>query len=365
MKKLRYGYSTGTCAAAASKAALFALLYGERVDQVSITLPEGGQLTIPVQEVELQDGGAWAEVIKDGGDDLDVTHGLSIFARVDWHEEAEIIIEAGLGVGRVTKPGLAVPVGEPAINPIPREMIRRSVGELLASDRGLRVLIWVPEGEKTAGKTMNARLGILGGISILGTSGLVRPMSQEAFIDSLVPQIRQALALGHKILVLTPGGMGERMAAARGVHPESIVQTSNFIGAILEECREYQVEQVVLFGHIGKLVKVAGGIFNTHSRVADARREILAAHAALLGASPELTEAIMQLNTADESVKLLGDAGMMMVFEQIAEAVTGRCRVLTGGAMKIGTIIYALDGTILGTDQNAKEMGKLLAWNLT
>lgn len=365
MKKLRHGYSTGTCAAAASKAALLRLLGCEDLRQVQLSLPSGQDITVPVESAELIDQEAWAAVIKDGGDDLDATHGMKIISRLNWSKTPGVSITGGEGVGRVTKPGLAVAVGEPAINPGPRRMIHDALKDLLPGDRGVEVEISAPEGERVAEKTMNARLGVIGGISILGTSGLVRPMSREAYIESLLPQIPQALALGFGTLVLTPGGMGERMAVERGVHPDAIVQTSNFIGALLDECAGHKVAELLLFGHIGKVIKVAGGIFNTHSKVADARREILAAHAALLGASPAIIQDIMELNTIEASIALIKEKGLEKVYQNIAAAASQRCQSRLGGGARVGTAVYSLDGSILGCDESAIEMGKRMGWNLS
>ncbi|NMC27654.1 MAG: cobalamin biosynthesis protein CbiD, partial [Syntrophomonadaceae bacterium] len=205
---MRWGYSTGTCAAAASKAALVRLLTDKGLNQVSVLLPGGTRAEIPVARSWKCREGAAAEVVKDGGDDPDVTNGLVIAALVRLLDSSEVVIDGGKGVGKVTKPGLAVSVGKPAINPVPLEMIVNAVREILPPGKGSYITISVPEGERAALKTMNPRLGIVGGISILGTSGLVRPMSQEAYLDSLIPQIDQAIALGHRIIVLTPGGMG-------------------------------------------------------------------------------------------------------------------------------------------------------------
>jgi cobalt-precorrin-5B (C1)-methyltransferase len=364
LKKMRNGYSTGTCAAAASKAALQRLLNDKVIKQVDIILPDGSSIDIPVQTSGLDQNGAIAEVIKDGGDDQDATHGMSIFARVEIIGEPGITICAGSGIGKVTKPGLSVPVGEPAINPIPLKMIRSAVQELLPPGKGVQITIFAPEGEKVAKKTFNSRLGILGGISILGTTGLVRPMSQEAYLDSLVPQINQAIALGHRNLVLTPGGMGARMATQMGIHEDAVVQTSNFIGSMLGECAKQNIEGILLFGHIGKLIKVAGGIFNTHSKVADARREILAAHAALCGAPVSLIKEIMELNTIDASHSLLKKYQLEQVYTSVAQSASSRCKQLLGDGITVGTVLYALDGTILAYDNDAYELGRKLGWNL-
>jgi len=364
LNEMRWGYSTGTCAAAASKAALVRLLSDNGLNQVSILLPGGTRAEIPVARSWKCPGGAAAEVVKDGGDDPDVTNGLVVAALVRLLDSPEVVIEGGKGVGKVTKPGLAVSVGKPAINPVPLEMIRNAVREVLPPGKGLYITISVPEGARAARKTMNPRLGIVGGISILGTSGLVRPMSQEAYLDSLIPQIDQAIALGHRIIVLTPGGMGARLAQQNGLPAEAVVQTSNFIGPMLEASANRGVKGILMFGHIGKIIKVAGGIFNTHSKVADARREIMAAHAAQSGGSIELINRIMSLNTMDESIPLLREYELEQVYRSIVLAVSTRCRQLVGEEITVGTVMYALDGTILARDENAVCLGRELAWNI-
>jgi len=364
LTEMRWGYSTGTCAAAASKAALVRLLTDNGLDQVSVLLPGGTRAEIPVARSYKCPEGAAAEVVKDGGDDPDVTNGLVIAAQVRLLDSPEVVIDSGKGVGKVTKPGLAVSVGKPAINPVPLEMIRNAIREILPPGKGLYITISVPEGERTALKTMNPRLGIVGGISILGTSGMVRPMSQEAYLDSLIPQIDQAIALGHRIIVLTPGGMGARLAQQSGIAADAVVQTSNFVGPMLEASATRGVKGILMFGHIGKLVKVAGGIFNTHSKVADARREIMAAHAALSGGSAELINKIMSLNTMDESIPLLREYELEQVYQSIALAVSWRCRQLVGEEITVGTVLYALDGTILARDESSVRLGRELAWNI-
>lgn len=366
MAGMRWGYSTGTCAAAASKAALQRLLTNQEIDQVSVLLPSGNRAEIPVSRTELcpEMDAAVAEVIKDGGDDPDATNGMVIWAQVSLLELPGITIEGGQGVGLVTKPGLAVAVGGPAINPVPRAMIKTAVGEVLPPGRGARVTITAPEGERVARKTMNARLGITGGISILGTSGLVRPMSQEAYLDSLIPQIDQARALGHENIVLTPGGMGARMAQQHGIQEEAIVQASNFIGLMLDACGQRGIRGILLFGHVGKLIKVAGGIFNTHSKVADARREVLAAYASRCGGNQEVIEKIMKLNTIEEAPALLEEYGLALVWDSIAQAASCRCQQRTGDGIRVGTVLYTMDGIIRAYDQEAARLGRQMAWSL-
>ncbi|GAB6158364.1 cobalt-precorrin-5B (C(1))-methyltransferase CbiD [Desulfotomaculum varum] len=358
---LRNGFTTGSCAAAAAKAAALALVQGTIARQVTITLPRGGSLTLPVNRVEVGEGSCRAEVIKDAGDDPDVTHGLAIVAEVCLLKD-EIIVAGGPGVGKVTKPGLAVPVGQAAINPVPRQMIEQEVRQVLGPRQGARVIISVPGGEAVAAQTMNPRLGIVGGISILGTGGIVRPMSEDAYRRSLVPQIDQAVALGYRQLVLTPGRLGVNKAEAMGLPTAAVVETSNFIGTMLEECARRPVEAVLLLGHLGKLVKVAAGIFYTLGRAADARREIITAQAALQGAPHHVIVALMNMNTADEAVDILKSAGLTAVFQRLAAAASRRAAGHVQDKLKVGTVMYALSGEIVGYDAAAREIGGQLGW---
>lgn len=362
--ELRTGYTTGSCSAAAAKAAALALFHGITAEEVTISLPQGGNITLAVSLVEKGEGTCRAEVIKDAGDDPDVTHGLTLVAEVSLSGE-EITISGGRGVGTVTKPGLAVPVGQSAINPVPRQMIEHEVREVLGPGVGARVVISAPGGEELAAQTMNPRLGIVGGISILGTGGIVRPMSEEAYRRSLVPQIDQALALGHRLLVLTPGRLGVKKAGELGLPLECVIETSNFIGTMLEECATRPVEGVLLLGHLGKLVKVAAGIFHTLGKLADARRETIAAHAALQGARREVIMQIMNMNTAEEAVDILRKYGMSHVFNELSAAASLRASQYVRDAFRIGTVMYALNGEVVGYDDGAKKMGGELGWQMS
>lgn len=353
---LREGYSTGTCAAAAAQAALHFLLYGRCMSNLEIDLPEGGSIQIPINKVYAADGNASAEVLKDGGDDLDVTHGIPIVATVSLTRDQQIRISGGKGVGIVTKPGLAIPVGEAAINPVPRRMITEAVQKLLPEGCGTEIIISAPNGEEAARKTMNQRLGIIGGISILGTTGKVRPMSEQAYLASLIPQIDQAAAMGYSMLILVPGAMGTRKAIEMGAPADAIVQCSNFFGAMLEACADRGIKGILIMGHIGKIVKLAGGSFNTHSHVSDARREILTAHLALMGARPELLRKVMSLNTMEESVELVQAYQMEEVYEFIAAACSYKCRALLPDYVKVGTVLYSLNGSILGYDRQSVDL---------
>ncbi len=360
-QKLRCGYTTGSCAAAAAKAAALVLVQGIASKEATITLPDDQELTIPVIKVTCNGSEAAAFVVKDAGDDPDVTDGLTIIAKVCL-QPGGIVLQGGRGIGKVTKPGLSVAVGKPAINPVPSTMIKQEMDKVIQGKSGALVTIEAPGGEDLAAKTLNPRLGIMGGISILGTSGIVRPMSEDAYQRSLVPQIDQAVALGYRHLVLTPGRMGANKAEELGFPEDAIVQTSNFIGTMLEESARKDLDGIILLGHVGKLLKVAAGIFHTHSRLADARRETLAAHAALLGAGRELVKEIMELNTAEESVVLLQREGLEEVYTSVASMASRRAEEFCGHKLKVGTILYSFSSGILGSDRPAEEIGEVLGW---
>ena len=355
-KSLKEGYSTGSCAAAAARAAAHLLIHKEYLQAAEVELPDGKSISIPIKRVSMQGDRAIAETIKDGGDDLDATHGLSVLATVELSSSSQVVIEGGQGVGRVTKPGLVVPVGKAAINPVPCRMISTAVSKELPAGYGARVTISVPEGEKVAHRTMNSRLGISGGISILGTTGRVRPMSREAYLEALIPQLDQALALGHSNLVLVPGALGARRARELGIPADAVVECSNFFGDMLDRCASRQVEGILLMGHLGKMIKLAGGNFCTHSRVSDASREILTAHLALAGADQDLLSTIMQINTMEESVDILKEHGREEVFNHLALQCSIKARQRLAREVEIGTIFYRMDGSMIGFDQKSLEI---------
>lgn len=261
-------------------------------------------MEVPVETPCLEGGAACCCVTKDGGDDVDATHGLPICARVEAIAGEGILLQGGSGVGRVTRPGLDQPVGEWAINHIPRQMIREAVDAVrreLDEPGGLCVTIFVPGGEEAARKTFNPHLGIEGGISILGTSGIVEPMSVKAIVETTALELRQAAASGARRMVLTPGNYGMEFLARGGVALPAgvpVVRCSNFIGEALDGAGAEGFSSVLLVGHIGKLVKLAGGIMNTHSRWADGRAELFCAHAALCGADRDTARALMDSATA-------------------------------------------------------------------
>ena len=360
-KKLRLGYTTGSCAAAAAKAAACLLLTGRRLDRVELLTPKGIRLELPVREAELGAGFACCAIEKDCGDDPDVTGGALIFARAARSETPGVTIDGGAGVGRVTKPGLDQPVGAAAINSVPRQMIRACVEEVqaLADHRGgLRVVISAPEGEALAKRTFNPRLGIQGGISILGTTGIVEPMSEKALVDTIAVELRQRREQGAAYALLTPGNYGaDFIREGLGLDPDRAVQVSNFIGDGVDLCRQLGFRGALLVGHVGKLVKLAGGMLNTHSKYGDCRMEILAAHAASCGLGPEEAERVLSCVSCDGALDVLEEAGLA---ESTLERVTARAALhLAGRAgedLETGMILFSKTRGVLGSTPNAERL---------
>ncbi|MEG2597485.1 MAG: cobalt-precorrin-5B (C(1))-methyltransferase CbiD, partial [Oscillospiraceae bacterium] len=338
-KKLKKGYTTGSCAAAAAKSAAMILLGGKKIDSVRLETPSGKTLFLPIADCIETRKNVCCTVIKDAGDDPDVTNGIQISAVV-CKIDSGIRICGGKGVGIVTKRGLQCKVGEPAINPVPQKMIRESVQQVMDEYHymgGLEISILAENGEKIAEQTFNPRLGIMGGISILGTSGIVEPMSERALVETIQTEMDSILADGTKDLLICPGNYGRDFAKEKlGLSLENAVKCSNFIGEALDYAAYRQVENILLIGHAGKLSKLAAGIMNTHSRVADCRSEIFAAHAALAGADSLLIREIMEAPTTGEIHRLLTDAGIeSTVWKSVLEKilfyvnhrVQGRCRI--------------------------------------
>ncbi|MBZ4645478.1 MAG: cobalamin biosynthesis protein CbiD [Clostridia bacterium] len=356
-KKMRRGFTTGSCAAAASKAATMMLIENRDIHSIEIDTPRGWRITLPIQQIERSSNAVKCCVVKDGGDDPDATHGIHIYASARLIDKEGIVIRAGEGIGTVTRPGLQVEVGQPAVNPVPRQMILKEVGEVLPKGKGVEITLSIPEGVEVAKKTFNPRLGISGGISILGTSGIVEPMSEEAWRESLALELSMLAAAGHKNVVLVPGNYGEQLAIkSLHIHKDIIVRTSNFIGYMLEKCVEYGFEKVLLIGHLGKLVKVAAGIFYTHSHMADARAEIMTAYAAAQGADWDTVKELLNSNTTEEAVQLLEQAGITGIYGMIARRVGERCRQKSGCKLQVGTVIFTLEKGILAMDDTAKSI---------
>lgn len=366
-KRLRCGRTTGTCAALAAQGAARLLLTGRAPVSASLFTPKGPKVETPLEDCHMEGGAACCSVRKDGGDDIDATHGLLITARVEKRPESGVSIAGGAGVGRVTKPGLDQPVGAAAINRVPRRMIEEevlSVGDALGYEGGFRVTVSVPEGKEAAQKTFNPQLGIEGGISILGTSGIVEPMSAQALIDTIALEIRQKAAQGHRTIILTPGNYGTDFLRAQEMDRWgiSVVKCSNFIGDALDACGAEHIQGVLLVGHLGKLVKLAGGIMNTHSRTADCRAELFCAHAALRGADRELCRALMDCTTSDACIAVLDKAGLReAVLGSLLSAVQDHLDRRVAGAFQVGAVVFSNQYGLLGRTSQAKEL--MDAWS--
>ena len=368
-KKLRLGYTTGSCAAAAAKAAAWMLLRGGKKETIRLLTPKGIELTLAVEDIHSSPDCVRCAIRKDSGDDPDITRDTLIYAEVRKTEDAGIVIDGGHGVGRVTKPGLDQPVGAAAINSVPRRMIRENVEEvcgLLGYTGGLRVVISVPEGEALAKKTFNPRLGIEGGISILGTTGIVEPMSEQALVDTIHVELRQRRESGADYVLLAPGNYGaDYIKDAMGINPATAVMTSNFIGDALEMCRELGFHGALLIGHIGKLVKLAAGVMNTHSSVADARQEIFTAHAALCGAGRETLELLMQAVSVDACIELLDREGVReSVMARIRDEMEKRIARRLKGRAAAEFIMFTTKYGVLAQSAGAARLCEKLRKNL-
>ena len=346
MKKLREGFTTGSCAAAAALACCIWQRDGTCPQQVCITVPEGRRYLPAINP----HGDGSCGVIKDSGDDPDITRGMEIISKVELLDgDGEIQFRAGEGVGTITEKGLKIPVGEAAINPVPRSMIENAVRSVFGR-RAAVVTVSIPGGGEIARKTFNPRLGIVGGLSILGTSGVVRPMSEEALKDSLYAELKMRASQGAKTLVFTFGNQGEE--AMRPLYPDlPIVQVSNYIGFMLDSALELGIERIIVGGHPGKLAKVAAGVMQTHSSTADARREAIITQLALMGAKLELLEKIQSCVTTDAIMKLIHAAEMDAVWIRLARAARRYCSLRVRGEIKIDVVFTDAPGSVLGRDE--------------
>ncbi len=400
-KKLRCGYTTGSCAAAAAKAATYMLFNKKDISVIEIDTPKNIKLNLEIQDIQVEKNSISCSIVKDGGDDIDATSGLEIFAKAEEIEEGFELC-GGEGVGVVTKEGLFVEKGQPAINPVPREMIKKEVLSVLPKDKGVRITIFVPRGREIAKKTFNPRLGIVNGISILGTTGIVYPMSEEALKESIRIEIRQkavnnkdlvfvfgnmgerflrergykkdnivvisnyvgfsiecALAQGikdltivghigklskqkavnNKDLVFVFGNMGERFLRERGYKKDNIVVISNYVGFSIECALAQGIKDLTIVGHIGKLSKIAFGCFNTHSRVSDVRLEVIALELTLMGYDLELVKKVLDQKTSEGAVRLLGE-DFPMLYERIGEKVLKRLDIYAYGEANFNILMY-------------------------
>lgn len=359
-KRLRLGYTTGSCAAAAAKAAAWMLLTGRRKETITLDTPKGIRLELAVREITMRADSVSCAIEKDSGDDPDVTKGMLIFASVRRTDEPGVHIDGGEGVGRVTKRGLDQPVGNAAINSVPRRMIRENVEEVMAltdSSGGLDVVISAPEGEALAKKTFNPRLGIVGGISILGTTGIVEPMSEAALVETIRVELRQRRAMGKEYALLTPGNYGSDFIRQNlDVDLNTAVQVSNFLGDALDICRALGFRGALLVGHVGKLVKTAGGMMNTHSKYGDCRMELLAAHAAALGLRAEKVRELLACVMCDDCLRILKEEGLYAqtltrLSSRIEENLEHKC-----GEMSAGAIVFSKEYGLLCQTTQAQTL---------
>lgn len=374
-KKLRCGITTGTCAAAAAKAAAELLLFGRYEESVFVHIPKGVNISVPV--FLSTDTGEKAEygVEKDSGDDPDVTNHAEIFASVERMKEGTVspkeafcskqypnlFLDGGFGVGRVQKDGMEQKKGQAAINAVPREMIFQVVGEAckLAEYQGkLLIRIRVPQGEELAKRTFNPRLGIEGGISILGTSGMIEPMSEKAIVDTIEMQIRQLQIQGERSLLVTPGNYGQGYASSfLHLDLEKSIKCSNYIGDTLDLAVAYRMQNFLLVGNLGKLVKLAAGIMNTHSRVADGRCEILAVHAVLCGGDTRIALEIMECINTEQILQILEEHGLReQVIESLCAKIEKHISYRTGDRMKAGVVLFSEKFGYLGRTAKAEEI---------
>ena len=369
-KKLKMGYTTGSCAAAAAKAGTRTLLTGVETEEIVLDTPKGIRLHLPVEDIHIQrdESGIPVKVCcavrKDGGDDIDATNGALIYAEVSCTGEAGVTIDGGEGVGRVTKPGLDQPVGNAAINHVPREMITKGVLEVCREQGytgGISVIIRIPEGQRIAEKTFNPRLGIVGGISVLGTSGIVMPMSEKALIDTIRVEMKMRRENGGEYLVITPGNFGERFASEM---PDLVrtheMKCSNFVGETLDMAVDLGVKGILFISHIGKFIKVSGGIMNTHSHEADCRAELMAAAVLRAGGGADLAREVLSTNTTEDALKILKQEGGDGLFDAAMKRITERIgfylNARVQGRIETGAVIFSNVFGMLGGTENVPDL---------
>ncbi|MBE6990942.1 MAG: cobalamin biosynthesis protein CbiD [Ruminococcaceae bacterium] len=362
-KLLRCGYTTGSCAAAAASAAARMLLTGAAVDSVTLETPAGVRLMLDILEPEPGRDFASCAVRKDSGDDPDVTNGVLVFARAE-RTASGITVDGGEGVGRVTKPGLDQPVGAAAINSTPRRMIADHVAQVCREQGyggGIAITISIPGGRELAARTFNPRMGIEGGISVLGTSGIVEPMSNRALVDTVALELRQLAARGSDRVLLVPGNYGRDFAAERlRLRPDACVSCSNFIGDAIDAAVEHGFREILLIGHIGKLVKLGIGQTNTHSSAGDGRMETLAACAALCGAQAPLIREILDCATTDAALELLQREELKEpVCALLGRRIEATLRRRVPEGVEIGYVLFTNRqdlGGVLSRSGNAERM---------
>lgn len=374
-KELKDGFTTGTCSAAAANAAAAWLLSGEKREKGEVVTPSGVKAEFSIKTL-LADEKYWFGVQKDAGDDPDVTHGSWIYAAVSyiekengrWYQSEEypnLFLTGGKGVGLVTRPGLSCPVGKHAINPVPRSMIFEAVWQIceeMDCREKLLIEIMIPAGAKLAEKTFNPRLGIEGGISILGTSGIVKPMSEDALLASIQLEIHMCAVAGKKSIILTPGNYGETfLKETLGLSLEQAVRCSNFAADAIEAVAGEGIQEVLFAGHLGKLIKIAGGVRNTHSKYGDRRMEILA-DCISDGADESLLEAVKGSNTTEEAVGHLSETeNLELVMSEVTGRIQRQLESWSHGKVCIQVVTFSTVYGILGKSQGADALIRKLA----
>ena len=368
-KQYRRGYTTGSCATAASKSATYMLLTKNSIETINIDTPKGIPLTLKVENVVIAKDYVECSIEKDGGDDIDATHTMHIHAKaelIDKQGEEDILVGGGIGVGVVTKKGLSVEIGNPAINPTPMKMIHNEVRKVIGNDseealgknKALKITIFAPKGEEVAKKTFNPRLGIVGGISIIGTTGIVEPMSDEGWKKSLSIELQMKKEQGLDKVILVPGNHGEQFIRENlNLDMKYVIRTSNFIGYMLKEAQRMGYKKILMAGHIGKFIKISAGIFNTHSKVADARSEILVSNLAMMGAPYEFLKQINECLTAEEAVEIIDNSN----YKDFYNLISNKCKFkveqyLGDDETEVEVIMFSMDKTLLGKSDNTDSL---------
>lgn len=365
MSDLRFGFTTGSCSAAAAKAAAYMLLTGKTIEKISIETPKGIMFDADILDTKRSENIVSCCVIKDGGDDPDITTGSHVYASVSYYDIEGVCIDGGTGVGRVTKPGLDQPVGSAAINSVPRKMIQKEVKEVMELcdyKGGISVIISIPEGEELASKTFNPRLGIVGGISVLGTTGIVEPMSSEALLKTIDVELNQKEALHWEYVPVSPGNYGlDYMKRTYGFDLDVSVKCSNFIGDTINMAKEHGFKGMLLTGHIGKLVKVAGGMLNTHSKYGDCRMEQLSECAAILGADTETVHRILDSVATEDAVDILIEKGLKdSVMTEIMNRIIHNLKMQASDELVIECMMYSNKHGMLAKSSGAEPMLEII-----
>ena len=360
-KKLRMGYTTGTCATAAAKAAAFMLLNDCYINNISIVTLKGIKIDIEILDIDKKDDYVSCAVKKDSGDDPDVTNGILIYAKVSKNNTKEIFIDGGIGIGRVTKPGLDQSVGFAAINSTPRKTIKEEVQKVIDETHfpnGLDVIISAPMGEEIAKRTFNPKLGIVGGISILGTTGIVVPMSEDAIIDTIKTEMRMHLACKEVDCLFTPGNYGEAFLKDNyNIKKDKVIQCSNYIIDAINYANEVNFKSITLVGHIGKMIKLAGGMVNTHSKYGDNRMETFYEISKKYGLSEDGLNKIKEAVTTDEMIKIIDNEKLLNpVMEEVVRKIIDVVNHKMNNKIEFDVIVFSNVYGLLASSKPVKEI---------